>query len=128
LPPARTSPAPRRCRRCRRCRRRSRARWSVRAWWVVVMKRSAGGGAGVESGRDVVWTPSFHEKSTDGAHAGGTIPVDVRVGRKRVDGARVVRGALASTRTGRDLAAPDPTATSWGYLRGGRGSTRCCTR
>jgi hypothetical protein len=46
----------------------------------VVMKRSAGGGVGVESGRDVVSTPSFHDKSTDGAHAGGTLPVDVRVG------------------------------------------------
>jgi hypothetical protein len=68
-PPVRTSPARRRCCRC------FLPSWSVREWRVM-MKRK-GGGPGVDSGRS---TPSLPERRLDGTHAGGTIPVEIRVG------------------------------------------------
>ncbi|KAJ7300623.1 hypothetical protein DFH08DRAFT_828312 [Mycena albidolilacea] len=48
-----------------------------RACVAVMMKRKGVGGAGVDSGRS---TPSFPKRRTDSAHAGGTIPLENRIG------------------------------------------------
>ncbi|KAJ7797375.1 hypothetical protein B0H14DRAFT_3548179 [Mycena olivaceomarginata] len=91
-----------------------------------LQRRAAATGALAQAGANVKEsTPSLSERSIDSARAGGTIPVDIHVGERSIDGACVAQGALAGARIGGVAADPNTIAMAMSWGRQCGGEVRC---